>query len=203
MEGKNDTVFNFFDFFDFVVNLPRNGMRVNPCNPRTFAKLIGDKMMKKSVLVRLFAAAVMVIAGCEDSDSGGSGKEPAGPGGGAVTGVSLSTGKLVLGKGDSNSVTLKATVSPADAADTAVTWTSDKEEFATVDANGTVTGVKEGSATVTVTTKDGGNTATCARLPSFLPLLQTERRGRPPLPRFPTRRRAETTPTIPMSLKFI
>lgn len=42
-----------------------------------------------------------------------------------------------------------------------MTWKSDKPEIATVDANGKVTGVKAGEATITVTTEDGGKTATC------------------------------------------
>ena len=59
------------------------------------------------------------------------------------------------------SETLTATVAPADATNQKVTWKSDKPEIATVDANGKVTGVKAGEATITVTTEDGGKTATC------------------------------------------
>ncbi len=44
----------------------------------------------------------------------------------------------------------------------AVTWSSDKTDFATIDANGLVTGVKEGSATITATsTADANVKATC------------------------------------------
>lgn len=57
--------------------------------------------------------------------------------------------------------TLTATVSPKDAANKKVTWKSDKPTIATVDANGKVTGVAAGEATITVTTEDGGKTATC------------------------------------------
>ena len=77
----------------------------------------------------------------------------------AVTGVTLNktaTSFLVGG-----SETLTATVAPADATNQKVTWKSDKPEIATVDANGKVTGVKAGEATITVTTEDGGKTATC------------------------------------------
>ena len=77
----------------------------------------------------------------------------------AVTGVTLDKTSISLLVGDSE--TLTATVAPADATNQKVTWKSDKPEIATVDANGKVTGVKVGEATITVTTQDGGKTATC------------------------------------------
>jgi hypothetical protein len=155
-EGKNENVCNVFGLFGFAVNIPRNGMRVNPRNPRTFAKLIGDKMMKKRVLVGL-CAVMTVIAGCEDAGSGGSGNEP-GPGGGAVAEVGLNLSSLVLGV--DKSADLTALVSPANAANKTVIWKSDNEHVATVE-NGVVTGVAEGTAAVAVTTVTGGKTATC------------------------------------------
>ena len=78
----------------------------------------------------------------------------------AATGVSLDKTTLELTEGDT--AALKATVAPADATNTNVTWSSSKESVATVDENGTVTAVASGDATITVTTEDGGYTATCA-----------------------------------------
>ena len=77
----------------------------------------------------------------------------------AVTGVTLNKTELTLAAGGSE--TLTATVAPADATNQKVTWKSDKPEIASVDANGKVTGVKAGEATITVTTEDGAKTATC------------------------------------------
>mgnify|MGYP003294177118 FL=1 len=57
-------------------------------------------------------------------------------------------------------VVATATVAPADATDKSVTWTSDNDAVATV-ADGVVTAVAEGTATITVTTVDGEFTATC------------------------------------------
>ena len=56
---------------------------------------------------------------------------------------------------------LTATVLPEDATNRAVTWTSSNNNFATVDNNGLVTAVATGTATITVTTADGGKTKTC------------------------------------------
>jgi uncharacterized protein YjdB len=78
----------------------------------------------------------------------------------AVTGVSLSPKSLTLGVGQEQ--TLTAAVTPPEAANKAVIWASDKPDIAAVDGNGKVTGAAPGTATVTVTTADGGKTDTCA-----------------------------------------
>ncbi len=56
---------------------------------------------------------------------------------------------------------LTATVYPTDAANKNVTWTSDNNAVATVDAAGIVTAKTVGTATITATTEDGGYTDTC------------------------------------------
>ena len=76
-----------------------------------------------------------------------------------VTGVSLDQNALTLTEGDT--VQLTATVEPANATNKGVTWSSNNEAVATVDANGKVTAVSAGTATITVTTEDGGFTDTC------------------------------------------
>ena len=76
----------------------------------------------------------------------------------AVTGVSLNKPSLTLTVG--NSETLTATVSPDNATNKTVTWSTSDANIATV-SNGKVTAVAEGTAKVTVTTTDGGKTATC------------------------------------------
>ena len=77
----------------------------------------------------------------------------------SVTGVTLNKTSTSIQVGGTE--TLTATVLPEDATNQNVTWKSDKPEIASVDANGKVTGVKAGEATITVTTEDGGKTATC------------------------------------------
>lgn len=76
-----------------------------------------------------------------------------------VTGVTLDQTDLTLFTGQSEQLT--ATVTPDNATNKNVTWSSDNETVATVDANGNVTAVAAGTATITVTTEDGSHTATC------------------------------------------
>ena len=77
----------------------------------------------------------------------------------SVTEVTLDRAELTLTEGETE--TLTATVKPDNADNRKVTWSSDKTEIATVDGAGKVTAVKAGEAVVTVTTEDGGKTATC------------------------------------------
>jgi len=60
-----------------------------------------------------------------------------------------------------STLTLNATVLPSDATDKSVEWSSDKEDVATVTTSGVVTARGNGTATITVTTKDQGKSATC------------------------------------------
>lgn len=80
----------------------------------------------------------------------------------AVTGVTLNKSSLSLYSNSTpNTAALTATVSPADATDKTMTWASGNTAVATVDQNGKVTAVGNGTATITVTTTDGGYTASC------------------------------------------
>ena len=75
-----------------------------------------------------------------------------------VTEVKLNKTSLTLEIGKSE--TLTATVLPENATDKSVSWTSDNEKIATVDANGKVTAVAAGETLITVTSKNGKK-ATC------------------------------------------
>lgn len=78
-----------------------------------------------------------------------------------VTGVTIAPKTMTLTVGGATR-TATATISPADATNKAVTWESSDTAIITVDANGKVTPVAEGTATLTVKTVDGGKTDTCA-----------------------------------------
>jgi hypothetical protein len=91
----------------------------------------------------LFAAAVCAVAVSCSKDV-------------EVTSVTLDQTEVSVKVGET--CALVATVAPADATDPAVTWTSSDVKVATV-AEGVVTGVAAGEATITATA--GGKTATC------------------------------------------
>ena len=75
---------------------------------------------------------------------------------------SISLDKTSISLKATESETLKATILPATTTNQAVTWKSDNEAIATVDANGVVTAHEVGVATITATTTDGTNlSASC------------------------------------------
>ena len=91
----------------------------------------------------------------------------------AVTGITLDKSSLSLTVGGTAALT--ATLTPANATDTTVTWSSSNTKVATVSA-GTVTAVAQGSATITATASSGVK-ATCAvtvetRKPLTQPLFE-------------------------------
>lgn len=76
-----------------------------------------------------------------------------------VTDVTLNKSALSLSVGDSE--ILVATVVPPRATDKSVVWSSSAPSVASVDQDGKVTAKSAGSAVITVTTNDGGFTASC------------------------------------------
>ncbi|MBQ9463376.1 MAG: Ig-like domain-containing protein [Bacteroidales bacterium] len=77
-----------------------------------------------------------------------------------VTGISLDKSELSIFEG--RQASLIATINPPTAADQSIKWTSSNSFVAAVDGNGTVTGVKAGTAIIKATTVDGGYVAYCS-----------------------------------------
>ena len=78
-----------------------------------------------------------------------------------VTGVTLDQSTLSMTAGGA-STTLVASIAPVDATNQNINWSTSDANVALVDGVGKVTPIAEGTATITVTTVDGGKTATCA-----------------------------------------
>ncbi|NJM16449.1 MAG: DUF1593 domain-containing protein [Bacteroidales bacterium] len=77
-----------------------------------------------------------------------------------VTGVTISncpSADVALGA----TTDLTEVVAPSNASNKSVSWTSSNSSIATVSSTGLVTGLAAGNATITVTTADGGFTASC------------------------------------------
>ena len=83
--------------------------------------------------------------------------EPEKPAEVAVTGVTISQTSLSLEEGKTAS--LSAVVTPDNATNKTLTWSSSSDAIAKVDGSGTITAVKAGEATITV--KAGEKTASC------------------------------------------
>jgi uncharacterized protein YjdB len=75
---------------------------------------------------------------------------------------SVSLDKTTLSLDSTKTAYLSANITPSNATNKSVTWSTSNASVATVDSNGKVTPVSVGTANITVTTSDGAKTATCA-----------------------------------------
>lgn len=79
-----------------------------------------------------------------------------------VTGVALDKDSVTMEIVDEDSI--KATITPTNATNKDVNWSVDHNDVVSLTASGSsvaITALKDGNATITVTTDDGGFTATC------------------------------------------
>ena len=91
-----------------------------------------------------------------------------------LTSITLNKPTTTILVGKTETLTVE-TVTPDDAADKTITWSSDKTAVATVDDNGLVTAVAVGTAIITATAKDGsGVTDQCTVTVSISGLLSGE-----------------------------
>lgn len=93
----------------------------------------------------------------------------------SVTNLKLNKDSLTLQEQGSD--TLTATVEPADATNQDVIWKSSDTSIATVSADGTVTAISAGTATITATAKDGsGVSASCTLTVTHGKMVQTPKK---------------------------
>ena len=109
------------------------------------------KMWKALAVLTAIALFGSAFTACKSDDDDDDDDVP-------VTGVSLDKTSAELEVG--GTLTLTATVEPANATNQNVSWSSSDKNVATV-ANGTVKAVAAGSAVITVKTADGGKEAKC------------------------------------------
>ncbi len=76
-----------------------------------------------------------------------------------VSNVSLNKSSVSILEGES--LALKVTVSPSDATNGSVTWSTGNSKVAIVSSSGTITAVEEGETTITAKSADSGIIATC------------------------------------------
>ena len=95
-------------------------------------------------------ASLLVLNGCENMEL-----EPEKV---SVDSVTLNTASFEIEVGQSQTIT--ATISPSDAENQKVIWSTSNSAVATV-ADGVVTGISTGRAIITAKSDDGGKTATC------------------------------------------
>jgi hypothetical protein len=103
-------------------------------------------------LVSLFT--VVAVSSCSKDDDNNST-----PQGVEVTGVKLNSNVFTLDVG--SSYELKATVSPEDADNKTIKWESSDDKTVSVTADGVITAVIEGKATITATATAGGKSDSC------------------------------------------
>ncbi|MBR4774999.1 MAG: Ig domain-containing protein, partial [Bacteroidales bacterium] len=78
----------------------------------------------------------------------------------AVSSITINQTQITLLINEST--VLNATITPSDATNKNVSWSSSDVSVASVNQNGLVTAIKAGITTITVTTEDGNKTASCA-----------------------------------------
>ncbi|MDC7126205.1 MAG: Ig-like domain-containing protein [Spirochaetales bacterium] len=105
--------------------------------------LHGSDGFCKYMIISILLVLITLFYACDDQ---------------SVSGVYLNQTSVSLHEGDT--LRLNAVVAPLDAQDTSVLWTIDNETVATV-SEGLITASTAGTAVVTVTTNDGGYTASC------------------------------------------
>lgn len=97
-------------------------------------------------MTMLLCIVMIGLSSCSDKDV-------------SVTGLSLNKSSLTLQKGTTE--TLVATISPEDASNKDILWTSTDETIATVSPTGEIKALKSGTTTITAQSIDGNYTASC------------------------------------------
>lgn len=140
-------------------NVPYFGSATAPSNPTKDPE--GGVTYTFSGWDTYFGQVISDLTVTAQFTSSGTPVDPVGPDepgdeGVTVTSVSITSSRSEMMVGES--FTFVATISPSNAEDKAVSWSSGNRSVATVDQNGNVRALSEGVAVITVTAADGGIT---------------------------------------------
>ena len=113
--------------------------------------------MKTKFMITAVIFFTAIFTGCSDSDKDLKDL--------SVKGINLSKSTISMKPG--NTETLTVTFFPENAADKTISWESSDETIATVSSQGLVTAIKPGDATISATSNDGGEKATCSVTVSY------------------------------------
>ena len=116
--------------------------------------------MKKALFI--LASLLLMFACTPEVDNPSGTEEPVSDNDKTVHVTDISLDRLTATIKEGEQITLIATVTPDNANNKAVLWSSSSDLVATVDASGKVTGVKAGSVTITAIAEDGGMRAACS-----------------------------------------
>ncbi|MDR1156322.1 MAG: Ig-like domain-containing protein [Bacteroidales bacterium] len=106
-------------------------------------------MKRKNIVLSFILFAAALLSGCSKDIEDLS-----------LKGIALSKSALTLKPGASE--TLTVTFFPENAANKRISWSSGDTGIAGVGSDGTVTAIKPGTATISVTSEENGETATCS-----------------------------------------
>ena len=152
--GYGDSGARFIQLTDGEYNtlLVKGIPELNAGNSYTFNLVVGkNRILVQSVTVQDWATGTTLAGGQAEEQTGVK-----------VTAITLNKTATTISAGQTETLSVSS-VTPDDATDQTVTWSSDNEAVATVDADGKVTAVALGTANITATANDGsGVTATCA-----------------------------------------
>ncbi|MGI6307769.1 MAG: FN3 associated domain-containing protein [Dethiobacteria bacterium] len=165
--GDADKIYYTTDGSTPTVNSPMYNWiakRWHPLRPEDLGLVNSPFEIKKDTVIK----AITIGPGKEDSDvvtftftvdHTGQTADPTKIPGGPPTGITLDRNTINLKVG--SAFQLEATITPYNATDKRVTWSSSDTRVATVNNSGLVTVVGQGTAVITATTVVGNHTATC------------------------------------------
>ena len=116
-------------------------------------------MKKKLVCLMVLATSALLVGACSNMKRTSDNSSQSGIVNVSVKGVSLNHDSFSIAQG--KYAKLSVILDPVDATNASVTWATSNSDIATVNEEGLIYGVSMGTCVISVTTVDGGYTASC------------------------------------------